>query len=390
MRIRRAAFIAAIAACGLAAACIPDLITDPLPDAAVAPQPGQFCGDGILTVGLYDGGFAGLGTGEQCDPGIDDAGADASVIGCSNNCQVECEGGVVDPYDNHCYFSAHGVTSLLEGDVNARQECRDESAHVVTFADERERGFVFDHFVGDAGVFWMGLTLENANGAFVPIDVDKTNEPGWSPSCPGCYSPPNVIDGSIPKILSDAGGSCILNIESFGWSLFPCSQIPKAVPVVCEREPRGDLWIKCNFGLCATLLETAENKRYLYSLNAATADQAAGACTGVGGSLVVFDSRQERETLLRSIINHFTPNADGTPNPQLPSSLWIGLSIPDGGDTFQWDQPVGLDGSPWGDNQPVEASLPARAYAILSNDNYDVQLAHDDDETTQRQFICQY
>jgi hypothetical protein len=399
VRIRRAAFIAAIAACGLAAACIPDLITDPLPDAGTTPQIGDYCGDGILTVGQYDAGIF-YSSGEQCDPntGDDDGGVkgDAGVIGCSATCRVECDGGVVNPNTNHCYFELPSTTSLDVEPNGAEARCRELNAHVVTFADDAERNFVVAQFSrsylhGDAGPFWVGISEDPVSQAYVPV-VSPANEPGWSPACSGCYAPSNV-DGSIPKILTDAGGNCILELGALGWSQFGCSTSSKnPIPVICEREPVGDLWIPCAGSLCASIPETAGNKRYLYSPTVVSADEAATACARdlVGGSLVVFDSRAERETLLRSFIQHF-PSDPTNGEPTAPTSVWIGYSIGADAGAFGWDNEAGLDASPWGDNEPnVEAGSPTRAYANLDNQFYDVQLAHDDDSQTPRPYICQY
>jgi hypothetical protein len=400
VRFRRFVFLGSIATCAVAAACIPDLLTDPLPDAGPTLQIGNYCGDGILTVGQYDAGVF-YPSGEQCDPNTGNTGNDggivddAGVIGCSATCRVECDGGVVDPITNHCYFELPSTTSLLDVSNGAQARCHALNAHVVTFADDAERDFVLSQFSrsfgrGDAGTFWMGILLIG-NTAYQPVD-DLLNEPGWSAACSGCYAPSNV-DGSIPKILTEAGAACILDIGRSGWSQFACSTSAKTpIPVICEREPVGDLWSQCNSGVCASIPETAGKKRYSYSPIAVSADQASNACSNdfVGGSLVVFDSREERETLLRSLIEHFPVdpiNGEAT----APTSVWIGYSIGADAGAFTWDNDAGLDASPWGDNEPnVEAGTPTRAYASLDNQSYDVQLAHDDDNTTPRPYICQY
>ncbi len=400
MRIRRAAFLTAIAACALAVACIPDLITDPLPDAGTALQIGNYCGDGILTVGQYDAGIF-YSSGEQCDPNTgnnDDAGVkgDAGVTGCSATCRVECDGGVVNPSTNHCYFELPSATSLNDGTSSAQARCHDLSAHVVTFADDDERNFVLSEFSrsygrGDAATFWMGISYDPDSLAYIPVNAfPPLNEPGWSSACSGCYAPSNV-DGAIPKILTDAGGNCILDIGKLGWSLFGCATSAKApIPVICEREPVGDVWSQCNSGLCASIPETAGKKRYSYSPISTTADLASSACINdLAGSLVVFDSREERETLLRALIAHF-PVDPINGESAAPTSVWIGYSIGADAGAFGWDDEAGLDASPWGDNEPnVEAGTPARAYANLDNTVYDVQLAHDDDSQP-RPYICQY
>jgi hypothetical protein len=393
VRIRHATFIGSIATCAIVAACIPELLTDPLDASTNVPQIGQYCGDGILTVGQYDGGVF-FPSGEQCDPNTgNDAGSDdAGPVGCSATCRVECDGGVVDPTTNHCYFELPSTTSLSDGPTSAQGRCHDLNAHVVTFADDDERNFVLEQFSrsygrGDAGTFWMGISEDPAQTAYIPV-VPEANEPGWSPACSGCYAPSNV-DGSIPKILTDAGGNCILDIGRLGWSQFACSTAAKApIPVICEREPVGDLWSQCNGGLCSSIPETAGKKRYLFVQIPKSASDAQSACAGFGGSLVVFDSREERETLLRALIDHFPTNPTNG-EAAAPLSVWIGYSIGADAGAFGWDNGAGLDASPWGDNEPnVEAGTPARAYASLDNSVYDVQLAHDDDMQP-RPYICQ-
>jgi hypothetical protein len=385
VRIRRAAFLAAIGACGLAAACIPDLITDPLPDATPAPQIGAFCGDGIITLGQYDGGFADLAAGEACDP------SEAGTLGCTHNCQIDCDGGLLDPNTNHCYFSVQSATSLGEGESSADALCQKQNAHAVTFVDDNERDLVVSHFNKklDASAFWVNLTLLSDQGGYVPNPrkSEIVYEPGWSSTCPGCYAPPNVTpDAGIPMLVPDAGGNCVIDVGArLGWSAFPCTQIPTPVPVICEREPPGELWSPCNGGYCASVPQTAGKKRYLYSPNPATSDVASAACIGLAGSLVIFESVEERETLLRELLREFDVQQVESP----PTDAWIGLSFPgDAGPSFAWDNGTPIMESPWGDNQPVDAAPPLRAYVLLASGTYDVQLAHDDIQVA-RPYICQ-
>jgi hypothetical protein len=386
VRIRHAAFLGTIATCAIGAACIPDLLTDPPPDSGPAPQIGAYCGDGIITLGQYDGGFADLAAGEQCDP------SEAGTLGCTRNCQIDCDGGLLDPNTNHCYFPVQSATSLGEGESSADALCQKQNAHAVTFVDDNERDLVISHFNKklDAGLFWINLTALNVEGqgAYVPNprQSEILYEPGWSPTCPGCYAPSNV-NGSIPKIVTDAGGNCVVDVGArLGWSAFPCTQIPTPIPVLCEREPPGELWAPCNGGYCASVPQTAGKKRYFYSLTTADSDHATSACRDqFKGSLVIFDSPEERETLLRELLREFDVQQVESP----PPDAWIGLSYPDGGSSFTWDNGSPIMESPWGDNQPADAAPPLRAYVLLASGTYDVQLAHDDTQTA-RNFICQY
>ncbi len=380
MRIRRAAFLAAIVACGLAAACIPDLITDPLPDAAPAPQPGQFCGDGLTTLGQYDGGFADLKAGEECDP------SEAGAIGCTRDCKIECDGGYLDPVTNHCYFQAVQAPAL----DTAEQSCEAANGHVVSFLDDRERFGVLGSSIAPSA-FWVNLSISAELAAYAPSSGNLADEPGWLPSCSGCYAAPNVTpDAGIPRLVLDAGGSCVVDIGALGWSQLPCTQIPKGVSVICEREPPGSLGVACNSGICLSIPETAGRKHYTFSLVSVSADAAEKACDDFGatGSLVVFESLEERETLLREVVRV-------AKSKDLPTKeAWIGLSSasanPDA--SFTWDDDAGITASPWGDSQPSwDASAPLRAFVRLDVDNYyDVQLAHVDGTQTLRPYICQY
>ncbi len=384
------------------AACIPDLITDPpifvaRPDAG---NTGLRCGDGLVTLGPYDGGSGDPAAGEQCDPSTLDAGPEAGLTGCTADCRIDCPGGEINPHNDHCYFVAGGgATSLNDGVTSAEQLCEGSSAHVVTFADDAERAFVESRFAGETRVgltsgYWMGLSLDLTRVAYVAIDLDQNRGPGWAPTCTGCYAPSNV-DGGIPRLVADAGGSCVIDVVDAGWSQLPCSSLPTAIPVVCEREPIGDLWSTCNFGLCASLPETASTKRYLFSPSLVSADQAAQECDGVGGSLVVFGTRQERETLFRTLLHHFDIARTSDPSVRAPQDVWIGYQVAADG-VEGWDADGGFVGSPWGDGQPSKtASLPARAYATLVNadlqaQGFDVQLAHDDTGEVPRPYVCQY
>jgi hypothetical protein len=281
------------------------------------------------------------------------------------------------------------ATSLGEGESSADALCQKQNAHAVTFVDDDERAFVLASFNKklDAAVFWVNSTLVGDKGGYVPNPrlSDIVYEPGWAPTCSGCYAPGNV-DASIPKLLTDAGGNCVVDVGiRFGWSAFPCSQVPTPIPVICEREPPGELWAPCNGGYCASVPQTAGKKRYLYSPNPATSDVASAACIGLFGSLVIFESVEERETLLRELLREFDVQQVESP----PTDAWIGLSFPgDAGSSFAWDNGSPIMENPWGDNQPIDAAPPLRAYVLLASGTYDVQLAHDDTQVA-RPYICQ-
>ena len=100
---------------------------------------------------------------------------------------------------------------------------------------------------------------------------------------------------------------------------------------------------------CFELAWTAGSKRYVYLHNAAPSDTLDGSaeetCASLGGSLVVLQSRDEREQLWRAV--------GGT---QAQSAFWIGLSIPEGGSSWVWDDDASDDAypSPWGIRMPRE------------------------------------
>jgi hypothetical protein len=313
-----------------AMACIPDL-----PSNQGAPQDGSvggpdaakpYCGDGIIDPQ----------SGEQCDQG-----PDGSAY-CTADCGVVCNGGFVWQRNDHCYFSLPlGATSLNE----AMGRCAGGAAHVVTFASEQE----LDAVVGaiDAGAFWVGLGFDtNGNG----YTSEHSLEPGWGPACPGCFA--HVPDPTQP--LPGDGGLCVEGFSDLAasWQQCPCVDAGgrgRRIRVICEREPFGGLQRACiDAGIsCIELAWTAGKKRYVYFHNAAPSDGPDGsaehACASLGGTLVVLQSPDEREQLWRAI----SPG-------QVQSSLWIGLSLPEGGSSWVWDDDESQDAyaSPWAIRMP--------------------------------------
>jgi hypothetical protein len=326
-----------------AMACIPDLPGNegtppqdgsvPSPEAAGKP----FCGDGIIDPQA----------GEQCDPGAADSGY------CSRDCQVLCDGGFVWPRNNHCYFDVPpGAVSLIEA-INTR--CTGGAAHVVTFASEEELAAVVGAI--DAGSFWVGLGFDTtANG----YTSEHALEPGWEPTCPGCFA--HVADASQP--LPGDGGFCVEGFSdlSASWQQYPCASdagAKRRIHVICEREPIGALQRACiDAGVtCIELAWTASSKRYVYFHNAAPSDGPDGSaeqtCASLGGTLVVLEAPDEREQLWKAV--------GATQGVQ--SSLWIGLSLPEGGSSWVWDDDASEDAyaSPWAIRMP-RASGGSRAF----------------------------
>ncbi len=350
-----------------AVSCLPNISTAGVApfdagDAGNPPTPSGFCGDGIID---FDAG-------EHCDP------ADGAAPGC-NACQIMCDGGLLDPATDHCYLALPSVAKIEA----ARAECENTGGHLVTFVSETEFANVLAWKKAD---FWVGLNLDTvaAPPTYVPFG-STVMEPGWSRNCDGCYA---HVDGSardIPRLLPDASGpkpTCVLAraaIDQSWVTVTPDLGVGQAA-VVCEREPVGTTARFCNQPTCVATRGTPPH-RYQYFPEAVTAQEAADRCTSNGARLVVFETREGREQLARELASFLPP----APIPE----IWIGLVRGKGG-TWAW-----ADGAPvtqypleWGDNQPSGANT-AFAYISLSTSAYDTQLAHADDGTTPRPYLCE-
>jgi cysteine-rich repeat protein len=326
-----------VASCGLGfalvpAACIPDLPSNATSSATDAAQsdtsaPAPRCGDGIVQ----------LDRGEQCDPGT------AAPVGCSSTCQVVCDGGFHWSHNDHCYFDVpQGAASIAEA-TNTR--CT--ASHVVTFADQAELEAVVGAL--DAGVFWVGWTPGLAKDQY---DSLGAFEPGWEPGCFGCYA--QTGDAAV-LASSDAGTGCVESTSdpSGSWGSIACQVSNKdRLHVICEREPQGRLSEPCptlDGGECFDLRATLGQKHYVYVRESAPVQYAEAQCESLGGTLVVLQSRDEREQLWKEL-SHVGV-----------ASIWIGLSLPDGGSEWTWADgtPVQADESPWALRQPRDAGTSA-------------------------------
>jgi hypothetical protein len=364
-------------------ACLPDL--SPLPPAA----PKAYCGDGVIDW-LKEGGI-----GEQCDPG------EAGARGCTSVCSVDCpSGGFLDPKTGHCYFLRDAKPSFKD----AKSLCEAEGAHIVTFSSDLEYEALHDWYVKATGVgdsyFWIGLEGDVSDRVYNSSNPD---EPGFgvpARACPGCFGrlPQNsdyfsAPDGSPP----DRQLGCVAGVrvsKSLPWYQVLCANNrignnpnPISGATVCEREPAGARARSCDGGQCIDLASTLSSKKYLFKSERAVASAAAAFCrTLPQGSLVMLDTREEREQLGREI-GRLTPR-DGQP----PSTFWIGLSTTNGSD-WQWDDGSAASSRPpvWGDKEPRSASGAARAYIQIFATSYDTTLAHvDADPNSTRPYVCQY
>jgi hypothetical protein len=347
------------------------------------------CGDGYID---YDAG-------EQCDPGP----GDASVIGCTPGCRIACgDGGLL--YATHCYYTPPGPNGRVgRPDIEGANSCATSGGHVVTFVSENEYQAVATGLTfGQEQLFWVGLSYDNGVFGYVPFGV--TDEPGWSQvRCKGCFAHVSDYDAGIPRLPASDGGlppvepPCVAayHTTSNDWVAVPCDTRPIGLRVICEREPAGVTSLAgCDStgATCIWLSATVASKRYLYYDRNATADSAALSCQSLGGRLVVFGSREEREQLWRELDN--LPLTSARPN-----RIWIGLTrqlYPDAGPgpgaTWIWDDTTPADDGPypppWGDREP--RGLGPRAYAQHANGQFDDQLARTDAlPTEQMPYVCE-
>jgi hypothetical protein len=336
---------AAAAAVGIAlgAACLPDL------DAVVTstgPAPTSVCGDGVID----------LDAGEECDPG--EAGA---AVGCGA-CKVECAGGSIDRATGHCYYAAARAASIAA----AVTACRDAGGHVTTFASETEMGFVADASPSDD--FWVGISRSPFLGPSAYAPPSGSIEPGWSPSCAGCYAHIPADSGAIPGDPSVGTGDCILARKNAAlpWVQVACESPSTPRGTICEREPPGSRSVFCIGGVCFDVPATAGIKRYLLVPNAVRADDARGSCETAEGTLVAFDSREEREQVAREVA---LPRVAAAVD-----SFWIGLATGGDGGPWAWEGDASTALLPWGEREPV---LPGgRAFVRIVPTTTDSELAH--------------
>jgi hypothetical protein len=346
--------------------CLPDLPADaPLPPPA-APTG---CGDGIID----------FEAGEECDPGPEYAAGSV----CSSNCKVICAG-LKWPLNDHCYELEPAAKSLT---TTAEQVCNTHGgSHVVTFASESELAATVEYVRNNslaASDFWVGLDV----ASYRFYSSVAPDEPGWSPQCPGCYAHTNDPNAPLhlPKGV-EAGAGCVIGtLLANGttvpqWDQHPCDGA--LVHVLCEREPVGTHLRPCiDAGVaCMELVFTAGEKRYVYVSQELPADEAQAYCAslGDGGTLVVFESRDEREQLWHELA------------PLSPGAIWIGLATDDAG-VWTWDDGTRSDAgypSAWGVGQPAADA----GRALMQTDPYAVDNTLAISTTAlgdSRPFVCQ-
>jgi len=170
---------------------------------------------------------------------------------------------------------------------------------------------------------------------------------------------------------------------------YPCNGTP-LTHVICEREPPGVQSTACEAGVCIDLVATHGTKRYAYQAAPATAADAESTCELLGGSLVVLQSRDEREQLWHELSELQSS----------PARFWIGLlsvdgGASDGGAAWFWDDRTPADAPdayppPWGFQQPVSKGATTRAYLTRLPLSQEDTLGHNDDRTvTTLPYVCE-
>ena len=339
-----------------------------------------------------------LEAGEQCDPRTDGV--------CDRTCRVTCDG-YVWPKNNHCYKLLRSATPNLVGQTNsATTLCKlalGFNGHVVTFASDVEFRAVLANFADagvDGGSFWVGLLGNGVADSYVAL---RDYEPGWSPTCTGCFA--HVTDRAKPIPNSDAKNACVQAAfdPDASWSATKCTGSP-ALRVICEREPvqLQSRVPSCDGGVCIDLVWTFPNKTYLYEATAATASDAEQSCRDLGGRLAVFGSPDEREQLWYQLSQLTIP----------PSQIWIGLSqmavaagsdAGDGGDAAEtgppeagalvwvWDDEAAVEGHPsqWGNAEPQKSGS-SRAFMSYIFSSPENTLAQNDLAPPTATYVCEF
>jgi hypothetical protein len=370
-RAAAAIVVAGTAAVAAVGACLPDVEIVPFrADASTAVEAIVTCGDGLIDT-LEDGGDAG----ESCDPG------EGGIAPGCEHCQVTCPG-VIDDASAHCYFAVAPTTSQSE----AANACG-QPAHVVTIASLNEALLVDDFAarVADASAYWIGLKYSEN------YETDVVHEPGFpgeGNSCVGCFG---LDDGGTFPVQRGTEGATNHNclVADHGrWLKVPCAG-DAGYATICEREPPGQRAKSCAGPFCTTLIATAGRKRYVLSLEKASASAAEEACNkNFGGSLVMLESAAEREQLSSELTALFPQKTNTSPGVERPVTFWIGASAtPDG--TWSWDKPIDA-GIPWAHEQP-KGDGARRAFMRIKEDDFDTQLAWSNDDTGDagRYFVCE-
>ena len=362
-RLRHGALVgAALAAAG---ACIPDLPPDQAPPAPAPVVDQGHCGDGYID----------LAAGEQCDPPV---APDAGSLGCSDHCTVICSG-LRWPHNDHCYELMSAAATALQGEASSRCANLPGGGHVVTFASEGELDAV-TRYLADAGAgpFWVGLWQ-------APDKFNSVNayEPGWSPTCPGCYAHTSDAEGPAAALRGgrrQSDGARLRRGFRRSRRRHPGLSTPAAAPRPfawsASTSPKASIRRRARPGSASISWPRIPPRRTCTKSSPLSWTDAEARCRGLGGSLVVLQSRDEREQLWLELSRLSIP----------PARVWIGLSPGpvDAGDagavTWIWDDGTSADApdaypSPWGVGQPA-GPTPAFLSHSTTQPPVDDTLAH--------------
>ena len=206
---------------------------------------------------------------------------------------------------------------------------------MVTFASEAELTAVVSKLpLADA--FWVGLDpiAGNANQYFSLASF----EPGWAPTCPGCFA--HTADASAP--LPGAVQGCVESLPDLdaSWQQVPATAATSSTSSAnanrsesCPRSARED----------SASTSCGRSARSATSTSAPTLRRRTPRRTAMptGGRSSCF-SRGTSES------------SSGTsyPRSRYPDPIWIGLSLKNG--SWGWDDGAarGAYPSPWGDGEP--------------------------------------
>jgi hypothetical protein len=356
-------------------ACLPDLVLSSADADAAVVTP---CGDGVVDLDA-----------EQCDPGTSDA-----AVGCTATCTIDCDGGLVDPSSNHCYFWTT-TTDTLD---HAEAYCTVPGAHLVGFADQDELAFVgpgtknLEGAPDGGGGSWVWLQgTGNNNEAGLPTyyvpGPGGVNLPGWAASCPGCFA---QADGGDAGGFAYAGQNpqlCVFWKKGplQGWVEQVCSVGANTVTPLCEREPLGAFSAPCPDdagNTCIRVPRTVGTKRYELTASAQSFDNARLVCAARGGILARFESGAEREQVIAEVARVIGPGGD----------VWIGLAFDTDAGAWMWDDGTPAPPvfpTPWGDGEPSVAQGAATIHLELGA--FDTRLARAQADTTVTyRALCQF
>jgi cysteine-rich repeat protein len=343
----------------LCAGCLPSLDSSML-----GPPPESSMGDAHASVCVGGAPNAMIEGEEWCDDGnLDDA------DGCTSDCRLDCSGPgkFLWPVNQTCYFLQDASVSPAE----AFARCMDagNKAHVLTLRSEQENAAITGFLLPSLGVDKVMLGLRpNADGSEW-VSAGE-GEPGWSPACPGCYA---FWNPGEPRV--DAVNRTAIMSRDAGWKWTVDSSVGKYA-LLCERELPGRPKNLCQDEQgcdpkTTTILAPwwVESTRDRVRYATASFDTARADCEAWGGSLLSFDSEEERALLVSY-------------GPMYP--FWIGLLRASAADPWTWIDGAGRD-IPWADELQKEQ---AGAGALVGTPSFDTNLVQARTPDTELSAVC--